>query len=89
MHIDVVASDVGQHVADDAECCRHGLPCARRNGLCKQQRCERRQTKSTRQHQAELPIAALARWMILVMTIEAVNRQPAASMMASPDGRFA
>jgi hypothetical protein len=89
VYIDVIAGDVGQHIADDTERRHNSLPLTGHRRSRRRQRSKRLQAAPTRQHQARLPIDAVARRKIKRASMEIPSRQPAASTMAGPDGRFA
>ena len=83
LDVDMIAADVGEHIANDAECRDHRDPVRGLRRACQQQGSQR---DSATKRQTSHPVVGARRRNALVATSEIPNSSPAASTMAGPDG---
>ncbi len=81
----MVATDVGEHIADDAERRDHRNPI---HGSRRTRQQHSSQRDKATKNQASPPIKGARRRKELVTTSEIPNSNPAASTMTGPEGRL-
>ena len=82
----MIAADIGEHVADDAERRDHRRYGPRHSaGLASSSEGQR---DNATEHQASLPNVGAMRRSTLVATSETPNSRPPASTIAGPEGRL-
>ena len=85
LDVDTIATDIGEHIANDAERRDHRDPVRGSRRARQQQGGER---DNATKHQASLPIIGASRRQVPVATSEIPNSNPAASTIAGPEGRL-
>jgi hypothetical protein len=81
----MIAADIGQHIANDAERRDHRDPIFGTRRVRQQQSSDR---DNKTKHQASRPIIGAMRRQKLVAASEIPNSNPAANTIAGPEGRL-